>query len=176
MVYSGIVPLINLLGETHANFYNQDNPERIRVVRSHGGLSMNSIPKCFYNDEIKELISDNVADGFHSYSSLNALAKQKLAAACIRALGNDAYGAIIDSELFTQTLKHFREYLINGKSDDLHDMASMMTESAIEYFTDNLDDMFYDTVSDQASDCYESLGYAHNTRADNGETYWVRRG
>jgi hypothetical protein len=104
--------------------------------------NMNNIPRFLFNKEIITNINSLINIGYKSYSNLIDFDKEKIISQIINILGNDAYNLIIDSENFDKTLNYFKDFLLSESANDAFKLAKTMRKNAIEYYEDNLNDLF----------------------------------
>ena len=130
---------------------------------------MKTIPNCYYDKALLKLIDNNISDGFKSYSSLEDIEKELIAAQCIEILGDDAYTCIIESENFYKTLNHFKKFLRTADQSESYDLVQSMIKNAVEYFTDVMDLLFDERLCEFDSEtmCDEGFYLYQNI---NGET------
>lgn len=103
---------------------------------------MNNIPRFLLTDEIIDPIKIFIERGYKSFDKLIDFDKEKLITKIIKILGTDAYNLIIDSDNFDKTLHYFSEFLISESVNDAFKLAKTMRENAINYYADNLNDIF----------------------------------
>lgn len=133
---------------------------------------MKTIPNCFYNKSLKKLIDNCIDDGFASYSSLDDIDKELIAAECIDALGDDSYPCIIEPAQFSQLLNHFTKFLRTAQSEYSNDLAQTMSKNATDYFADDMDHLFSERVSERKSEMMYEDGFRPEVDRVNGEISW----
>ncbi len=110
---------------------------------------MTSIPRFLFSKEITDNINHLIQIGYKSFNQLIDFDKEKLISQIIKTLGNDAYNLIIDSEHFDKTLNHFSDFLLSESVNDAFKLAKTMRQNAIEYYADNLNDLFEYLIYDE---------------------------
>ena len=134
---------------------------------------MRNIPQVFYHQEIIDLINYFLNAGYESYRSLPEIDRQELTAACIHALGNDAYDSIIDHDDFDIVLHHFKQYLKTGKQEYALDLAETMAKNATEHFSQVLEDLFEEKFNHHEWQVNFESGLIPTKDQSTGELLWL---
>jgi hypothetical protein len=101
------------------------------------------IPTCYYNKSITSFIDQLIDDGYKSYDELLDVDKDILIVKGIELLGEDAYHFMYDSGF----LPSFSRYLLSNKKDDGQDLVDILKESANNYFSLALSELFEERYS-----------------------------
>ena len=134
---------------------------------------MRLIPKIYYSKEILKLIQYYINEGYDSYSALCEIDRQEISAACIHVLGDDAYTALIDHEDFDIVLHHFKQFMKTGKQEYAVDMAVTMSKNAIEYFEEDMNNLFAEKINEYEWDTNFEAGLKPMKDQMTGETIWL---
>lgn len=135
---------------------------------------MRFIPKCYYNSEIIKLVNYYISEGYTSFRSLDENDQDKLTEKCIQVLGNDADRCITDIDEFSQTLHHFKNYLLTGKKEYAFDLAETMRRNANQHFSEVMDQLFADMTSENENEANKLAGLKPIKDNVTGEQRWVR--
>jgi hypothetical protein len=103
---------------------------------------MSNIPQFLLCKEIKDTVKNLINIGYDSYNQLLEFDKEKLTSKIIKILGTDSYNLIIDNDDFGKLLNHFSNFLISDSLNDAFKIAKTMRKNALEYYKDNLNDLF----------------------------------
>lgn len=131
------------------------------------------IPQYFYNKSITTLVDSLIRCGYSTFDSLSDFDKSELTAECLKVLGNDCYNAIIEHDNFELTVEHFVRYLLKGSHSDAYELAETMRKNAVEYFTDEIEELFSERLEDRNIGIKIELGLKPYKHADNGEITWI---
>ena len=104
---------------------------------------MTIIPTCYYDKSITSFMDQLIDDGYKSYDELLDVDKDILIVKGIELLGEDAYPFIYDSGF----LPSFSRYLLSNKRDDGQDLIDILKESANNYFSLALSELFEERYS-----------------------------
>ena len=130
--------------------------------------------EAYYTPAIIKLIDALIEDGYTSYRDLRDIDKYEISAQCIQALGDEAYSCIIESPDFNSTLSHFKKYLLSVNNDDAIDLAEMLRENAINYFSEAMDSIFISRCTEIRTIEKIETGFFRSVDHINGEIEWRR--
>jgi hypothetical protein len=107
------------------------------------------IPVFLFDKNITKNIKHLINIGYKSFNDLIDFDKEKLIVQIIDSLGNDAYNLIIDSPHFDKTLSYLKDFLISDSVNSAFSLAKTIRRNAIEYYTDDLNNLFDYWIHDQ---------------------------
>lgn len=118
---------------------------------------MNFIPQVYYRKSITSLLYNHIEIGITDYDDLTQSDREILSSECFKALGNDAYDALLDDS----DLSEFSKYLATGDMDSAHTILSNMKRSAIQYFDVFLKLLFEEMLEEHTHQVINDRRYYH---------------
>lgn len=123
--------------------------------------------------EIIKQIKSHVGNGYDSFAVLPAIYKDNLIATCVASLGNHGIECITESHDAFLVLHHLMRYLTTGSKTHAADMAETVKKNAMEYFSNDLEEIFTEIYNDWEYDAHINAGYKPFKDNINGELRWA---